>query len=362
MKPLHGIFVLNKDALALTYGAQEMADIARHVQMVAEPLTAELLSRRLGLLADVDVILSGWGGPRLSERLLAAAPKLRAFFYAAGSLSSILCDAVWKRDLVVTSAVEANAAPVAEYTLASILFSLKHGFRFAREVREQRTFDPLKRDDAPGNYGSVVGLVSLGTIGRKVLQLLKPFDLKVIVYDPYLRDEDAQDLGVERVDLQGLFERSDVVSLHAPQLAETDGMITEKHFRAMKIGATFINTARAAIVRQDEMLLVAAARPDLQFVLDVTDPEPPEQSSPLYWLPNVILTPHIAGSAGRECRRMGRYMVEELERFVAGKPLKWVVSPDKISNTSHRPYFLTEEARPKVTVSVTPAAQRPVKA
>src|SRR5438874_4862425 len=256
MQLLRGLFVLHKDAFGLAYGADELRDIARHVRMVEEPLTADALSRRPELLADIEVIFSGWGGPRLSEQFLSAAPRLRAFFYAAGSLSSILSDAVWARDLVVTSAVAANAVPVAEYALASILFSLKHGFRFARKVREQRTYDPLERDGSPGCYGSIVGLVSLGTIGRKLLQLLKPFDLKVIVYDPFLSEAEARELGIERVELLELFDRSDVVSLHAPQLPETEGMITEKHLRTMKIGATFINTARPAIVRQDEMISV----------------------------------------------------------------------------------------------------------
>jgi phosphoglycerate dehydrogenase-like enzyme len=359
MQSLRGLIVLNNDAFRLTYGADELRDIARHVRLIAEPLTTDALVRRPELLHEVEVIFSGWGGPRLSEQFLAAAPLLRAFFYAAGSLSSILSDAVWARDLIVTSAAAANAVPVAEYTLASILFSLKHAFHFARKVREQRNYDPLERNGAPGCYGSIVGLISLGSIGRKLLQLLKPFDLRVIVHDPFLTDAEAEQLGVERVELLELFERSDVVSLHTPQLAETEGMITAKHLRAMKSGATFINTARASIVRQDEMLEVAAARSDLQFVLDVAEPEPPEPSSPLYWLPNIVLTPHIAGSAGAECRRMGRYMVEELERFVAGKPLRWAVSRDSIRNSSHRPFFLSQP-RPKVSVTVAPAVSKPV--
>jgi phosphoglycerate dehydrogenase-like enzyme len=97
----------------------------------------------------------------------------------------------------------------------------------------------------------------------------------------------------------------------------------------MKPGASFINTARGAIVREGEMIEVLRARPDLFAVLDVTYPEPPAPDSPLYTLPNVILTPHIAGSMDGECRRMGRYMVEELRRYVKGEPLRWGISRER---------------------------------
>jgi len=120
-----------------------------------------------------------------------------------------------------------------------------------------------------------------------------------------------------------------VVSLHTPWLPETVGMVTGAHLRSMKTDATFINTARGAIVREAEMIAALQERPDLTAVLDVTYPEPPEAGSPLYTLPNVILTPHIAGSMGRECQRMGRLMVDEFERYRAGEPLRWAISQEQ---------------------------------
>jgi phosphoglycerate dehydrogenase-like enzyme len=158
------------------------------------------------------------------------------------------------------------------------------------------------------------------------LKLLAPLDLHVIVYDPFLDETEADALGIEKVSLANLFQRSDVVSLHTPLLPETRGMITGKMIASMKTGATFINTSRGEVTKESELISVAVNRPDLHFVLDVTDPESPNPDSPLYTLPNVVLTPHIAGSAGGECRRMGRCMVEELERYIAGEPLRWAVS------------------------------------
>jgi phosphoglycerate dehydrogenase-like enzyme len=166
-------------------------------------------------------------------------------------------------------------------------------------------------------------------VGRRVCELLKPFDVKVIAYDPYVRKETADELGVELCSLDEVFLRSDVVSLHTPWLKETEKMIKGKHFMMMKSGASFINTARGAVVHEEEMIEVLAKRQDLQAVLDVTWPEPPKVGSPLYTLPNVVLTPHIAGSMDGECRRMGRYMVDELKRYINGEPLKWSITKEK---------------------------------
>src|SRR5438067_150279 len=127
-------------------------------------------------------------------------------------------------------------------------------------------------------------------------------------------------------------------------------------FHSNTVGDSLVkraNSARGLVVRQDEMIQVARLRPDLQFVLDVATPEPPEPASALYSLPNVMFTPHIAGSGGAECRRMGRYMVEELERFAAGQPLRWAVTPQSVQHTSHRPVPPSlHRVPPKVSVTV----------
>ncbi len=349
MEPLRGLLILDRQACDMIYGPAELRDIARHVELIAPPQTRDSIAGRPDLLGRADVILSGWGGPRLDRAFLDAAPHLRAMFYGSGSLSGILTDAVWDRGLTVTTAMAANAVPVAEYALAAILFSLKHGWGLARQARERRTFAVSDRDSAPGCYGRTVGLISLGAVGNKLLALLEPFDLNVAVYDPFLDADDARDLGVDLVSLPELFRRSDVVSLHTPQLPETEGLITGPLLASMRPGATFVNTARPRVVCQDELIEVAGRRPDLHFVLDVAEPEPPEPDSALYTLPNVTLTPHIAGSVGDECRRMGRYMVEELERYVSGQRLRWAVTRESIRHTSHRP--VAPAAVPSIAVA-----------
>ena len=343
------MIILADDAREMIYGERELQHIARHVQLLAPPMTTGAALQRPDLLAQTELLFSGWGGPRLDESFLSKTPRLKALFYGAGSLASIVTDAVWKRDITITTALAANSVPVAEYTLATILLSLKHGFRLMRETREWQKYPD--RNQSPGCFERTVGLISLGTVARALLKLLKPFELKVIVYDPFLSEEAAAELGVERVSLDELFSRADVVSLHSPWIDETTGMITGRHFELMRPGSTFINTARAPIVRQDELIEVAKRRPELNFVLDVASPEPPEPGSPLYTLPNVVLTPHMAGSVGHECRRMGRYIGEELERFIAGRPLQGLVTAESIQSTCH---IQAGVAGPKVSIEKQP--------
>jgi phosphoglycerate dehydrogenase-like enzyme len=335
MKMLRGLFILDVDALAMVYGLEERAEIARHVDFVAPPQTAVSVRKSPELLHDVDVIFSGWGMPRADHSFLKTAPKLKAIFYGAGSVSSWMTEAVWDRGITVTSAYAANAIPVAEYALGTILFSLKHGWSLARQTQQRRVFP--NRNGAPGCFGTTVGLISLGITARKLVDFLRPFDLKVCAYDPYVSPTDAARIGVELVSLDELFRKSDVVSLHAPLLPETIGMIGGSLLAKMKPGATFINTSRGTIVRQDELIEVAERRQDLQFVLDVSEPEPPLAESLLYTLQNVVLTPHIAGSVGCECERMGRTMAEELKRYITGQPLEWEVTPELAAISSHRP-------------------------
>ena len=144
----------------------------------------------------------------------------------------------------------------------------------------------------------------------------------MVAYDPYVTSEEARVLGVDLMSLEDLYASWEVVSLHAPLLPETEGMILGSHLASMKRNAALINTSRGAVVREAEMVEVLEERPDLWAVLDVTNPEPPEPNSRLYDLPNVVLTPHIAGSQGNECRCMGRLVVDELRRYVAGLPLE----------------------------------------
>ncbi|GAA0605546.1 hydroxyacid dehydrogenase [Streptomyces crystallinus] len=283
----------------------------------------ELLTPEPGVaaaLASAEVLLTCWGAPPLTAEVLAAAPRLRAVVHAAGSVKHHITEACWERGLAVASAAAANALPVAEYTLAAILLAGKRVLASAQRYAELRApHDWLREADGTGNYDRTVGLVGASRIGRRVIELLRPFDLRVLLHDPYVNAAEAARLGVEAVPLDELCARSSVVSVHAPQLPATERMIGARQLAAMPDGATLINTARGSLV-DGPALLGELLSGRLHAVLDVTEPELPPRDSPLYDLPNVLLTPHIAGSLGNELHRMADLALDEVERFAAGKP------------------------------------------
>jgi phosphoglycerate dehydrogenase-like enzyme len=289
-----------------------MSDLARERLFTAESLA------RLHGVADVvaeigaaELLLTGWGCPPVDEAVLAGAPRLRAIVHAAGSAKGHVTPACWARGIVVSTAADANARPVAEYTLAMILLANKAAPRAERLYRARRgRVDALAELPEVGNAGRTVGVVGASRIGRRVIDLLAPHDLAVVVHDPYLADS---------VPLDELVAAADVVSLHAPSLPSTRHMLDARRLALMRDGATLINTARGALVDHDA--LIAELRTGrLHAVLDVTEPEPLPAGSPLFELPNVVLTPHIAGALGTEVRRLGDAAIAEVARYAAGQP------------------------------------------
>jgi len=320
-------FILDDSSFKKIYGSSELERISELVDIEAKPLVP-INGKVENIPEDCEIILSGWGGPLLDRQFLESMPLLEAVFYGAGSIKGIVTGNFWEKDIVITSSWHANAVPVAEFTLAQVILCLKNSYYLERLYKQKKN-KLLKSDKkAIGAYKSSVGIVSLGVIGRKVCSMLSNLDVEILAYDPYVSEEEANESGVILVGLDELFSRCNVVSLHAPWLPDTEGMIRGKHFKSMMQGASFINTARGAIVNQEEMIDVLRDRCDITAVLDVTYPEPPEIDSPLYNMDNVILTPHIAGSMDNECSRMGKYAVDELERYLKGEELKYRITEE----------------------------------
>ncbi|MFZ3495431.1 hydroxyacid dehydrogenase [Streptomyces sp. 5.8] len=274
----------------------------------------------LGALRETEVLLTSWGCPQIDELVLACAPRLKAVVHAAGSVRWHITEACWDRGIEVSSAAAANALPVAEYTVAAILFANKGLLEVRDEYRRVRgEQDWRARFPEVGNYRRTVGIVGASRIGRRVIELLAPYSFDVVVHDPYLSGAAAERLGVRRAELDELCAVSDVVSLHAPATPETRHMIDRRRLGLLRDGATFVNTARGSLVDQ-EALTEELRTGRIRAVLDTTEPECLPADSPQYDLPNVFLTPHFAGSFGTELRRMADLAVEELARYAAGLP------------------------------------------
>ena len=274
------------------------------------------------LLARVEVIVTGWGLPPLTADVLGRAPRLRLVAHLGGTVKALLPRETWQRGIAVTHAAVANALPVAEYTLAAILFSNKQAFRMRRKYAETRTSLHQWSANLPGlgNYRKRIGIVGASRIGRRVAELLRPFDFEVLIHDPYLAPGEAAALGARLAALDELMAYCDVVSLHAPVTDETRGMINRRRLALLRDGAVLINTARGVIVDQ-EALIDETRSGRIDAVLDVTEPDTLPADSPLYDIANVFLTPHIAGALGSETQRMTDVILAEIGRFVRGEPL-----------------------------------------
>nr|WP_308376929.1 hydroxyacid dehydrogenase [Streptomyces sp. ISL-99] len=271
-------------------------------------------------LSRADVLISGWGCPRVGASVLADAPRLRAVMHAAGSVKQVLAPAVWERGLTVSSAASANAGPVADYTVAAIHLSAKRAFRTAGEYRAGRPQD-LTVSPATGFLGRTVGVVGASKTGRPVLERLAGTGVRLLVHDPYPdAARAAAALGAEPVDPDALLTASDIVSLHAPLLPGTRHLIDARALGLLRDGAVLINTARGGLVDTDA-LAAHCADGRIDAVLDVTEPEPLPPGHVLLGLPNVLVTPHIAGAMGTEVRLLGEFAVAEAERFLRGEPL-----------------------------------------
>ncbi|MBT2386214.1 hydroxyacid dehydrogenase [Streptomyces sp. ISL-11] len=268
-------------------------------------------------LARAEILITGWGCPPLTEEVLDGSPHLRAVVHAAGSVRRLVTEGVWERGIVVSSAAEANAGPVADFTLAALTFAAKGAFTAAAAYEAGWPAFPDRR----GADGRTIGVIGASRIGRRVIAGLRASDAgyRILLYDPYVAGPDAAGLGAEAVGLDELCGASDIVTVHAPHTPETYRLLDARHLALIPDGGTVINTARGALI--DTFALTReCATGRLDAMLDVTDPEPLPAGHPLLHMPNVLVTPHVAGAQGSEARRLGAWAVEEVARLVNGVP------------------------------------------
>lgn len=274
-------------------------------------------------LSEADILLAAWGTPSLTRERLSRAPNLKMVAYAASSVRSVAPPDFWEAsNMLVTTAAAAMAVPVAQFTYATIILCGKDVFRLRDEHRAERgtggfgSRRGMNRSHL-GNHCRKIGIVGASRIGRLVIDMLAHGHFDIAVYDPFLSQDDASALGATKMDLHGLLAWSDVVSLHAPILPDTRHMIGARELALMADHTILINTARGWLVDHDA-LLAEALSGRLRILIDTPEPEPLPPESPFYDLPNVVLTPHIAGALGNELRALSDLAITEIERFVAG--------------------------------------------
>jgi phosphoglycerate dehydrogenase-like enzyme len=272
-------------------------------------------------IGTVEILLTGWSCPYIDTNALNIAPRLTAVMHGAGSVKPHVDPAVFDRGVTVSAASEANALPVAEFTVAALVLAAKQTFTHARLYSEGRPRLGIKAGEDAGISGTSVGIIGASRTGRLVMERLAPFGVRILLSDPYVDRDTAAQFGAELVSVDDVFRHSDYVSVHAPQLPETRHIVNAERLALLRVGGVIVNTARGSLVDTDA-LADECATGRISAVLDVTDPEPLAAGHRLLAMPNVFVTPHLAGSRGRELRRLGEFAAAEVERFVRGEPLR----------------------------------------
>jgi phosphoglycerate dehydrogenase-like enzyme len=328
---------MNRPTVAITIGREnynrmfsekalnDLAEFADVIHAGEEPAEKDELS---DLLSTADGCITSWGVHQLDAEVLAGAPDLQAMAHMGSSVKRFVSDEFWARDIQLTSAGVTLARDVAETTLGLMIVGRKRIIPLSQHLRAGGWRDSPTWDkwDPRELSRSTVGIIGASNVGRHVISLLEPFEVEILVADPFLDEVQAADLGVTKVELDELLRRSDTVSLHCPSNASTYHILDTEAFVLMPDHALIINTARGELI--DEAALIAELSKGRFFAfLDVSDPEPSDPNSPLRSLDNVVLTPHTAGCI-ENCNRMGELAVEELRRFFAGEPPVYEITLD----------------------------------
>jgi phosphoglycerate dehydrogenase-like enzyme len=330
---LRAAFAMAPEALLTQVFSGEQLD-ALNSRLDLEPAVLQSRSdiEHLPGADRLELLITGWGCPVLDEALLERLPALRYVVHSAGSVKPFVTDALWERGIRVSSQAAANAVPVAEYTVAMIVLANKGVFAMARRAQRGEPDPDIRTELAQaGNYGKTVGVIGASQIGSLALRMLAAYDLRLLVADPTLDDAGAAALGAQLVPLDVLMRESDVVSVHAPSLPETHGLIGADELHAMRPGATLINTSRAELIDQDALLQVAATG-RISAILDLV--QPGESGRALARLDNVVVTPHLAGSVGVELHRLGAGVLDEVQRVADGAALRFPIDPRNLAHSA----------------------------
>lgn len=323
------LFGTNQLQFSKVYTPEVLKKLGEYGEL-SQKINRSKLAENAEFLADCEIAFSTWGMPQFTKEEIATyMPKLKAVFYSAGTVQ-YFARPFLESGVKVFSAFAANAVPVAEYVFAQITLAAKGYFLAEKYYHILPLPSSSFANSSTGNFGCKVGLVGLGTIGKMVAEKLKVLDVEVFACDPFIPEETAKKLGVTLVDMETLFSECDIISNHLANKPELENIFNSKLFKIMKKRSTFINTGRGAQVAEYQLAWSLLCHPSRTFVADVLKNEKFPYINPLFWCPNAIITPHIAGSTGKEPQRMAYYMIEEMENLLAAKPTRYEVTLESL--------------------------------
>ena len=328
------VFIGTKSGIDNAYSDKTKARLNEKLDFIPGTLDKDFFERTnadFSVFENTEYIFSTWGmiAPD-EEKIKRIFPSLKAVFYAAGTVREFALPFL-NCGVKLFSAWAANAVPVAEFTVSQILLADKGYFQTVHHGSGKDWKEKANGKPYPGNFDTNIGIIGAGMIGTLVIKELVKHNLNIFVFDPFLSDERASALGVEKINnLPELFSKCQTVSNHLANNAQTVDMINKACFEKMPENGVFINTGRGQQVVEAELIAALKKCPARVALLDVTYPEPPENGSELYTLPNVFLSPHIAGSLGCEVQRMGEYMCEEFGLYLNGEKTHYEVTREML--------------------------------
>lgn len=325
-----------KKSMAISLFSESDIDLLNSIADVnpVEELPNEITQDyMIDVLRDADVAITCWGTPPFTDDMLRKLPKLRLIAHAAGSVKNLVPREFWTSGRRIFSNAPIIAEDVAQTALALILTSLKQLWQMNDATAEGKwtggesgCFTTRRLD------GLNVGLVGASLVGREMVKILKPFHCNILMSDPYLCELEAHEIGVKPMELNEMMQVCDVLSLHAPANEDCRHMINKSNLSLLKDGALLVNTARGMLI-DEEALIDVLRRGRISACLDVTDPEPPATDSPLRTMPNVVLTPHIAGGHTVNGRKiMGHNVSIEVYNYLTKGLLKYEVQADMLTH------------------------------
>lgn len=306
----------------------------------APPPNPQADARLTEFAQGLDGLIVCHGSPRITAEVLDAVPSVRIVGELEGDrfAQRIDVEAASVRGVRAIDTTHGSSYGVSEWALAMTMIGLRNaGALFRRMIAGEAVFEGMdERLDDPGYLkseltGRTVGIIGVGHIGRRLLELLRPFNVRVYAYDPYVPPEIADIYDITMTTLENVMSIPEIVICLAPLTPATTGMIGKREIGLMQPGAVFVNVSRGAIVDSDA-LIERLRKNDMIACLDVFEPEPVPVDSPVRQMHNVFLTPHVAGVNVLGGPRFFRLMVDEMERFFSGHETRYDLLTRTLAN------------------------------
>jgi len=276
---------------------------------------------------DMDAIVIRALG-RITAKVMDNAPRLKVVGRHGVGVDNIDVEAATRRGIPVVYTPEANAEAVADHAMGLIIALAKNIVWGNCALKFRGNWNFRYEQRGTDVYGKTLGIIGLGRIGRRVAKRARGFDMRVLVYDPYVNRDSALKVGVELVDLETLLRSSDFITVHVPLTEETRKLLGEREFNLMKPGAFLVNTSRGEVVDEKAIVKALSTGRLAGAGLDVFEREPPDPENPLFKLDNVVVTPHMASHTVESLRRMAIEVAEGVVKVLKGETPTNIVNPE----------------------------------